>query len=444
MALPSGKARRSPALAASREALVRVGPGQTTLTVETGPDAMDMAREIVRDYPYVVQGAPVAPYSADSPGSHAQATGRSLWTSLFSGWLGLALGQAARAADANGQSLTGRFVRERRDPPSDDQWWQPWELLHEPAQGGFLALATGRSIVRGPSETAVTKSLPAGRPLRVEVVVGLPPTLLPSLPFVMQEVGWLTEQLPALSQGQCVMTKAPPLPTAVAMLDHLATSEADVLHVLCTGWQGRLVAPEIPDDQFVPTAATRDVRLYSPPPLIDESALTERLQDSGVAMVVLNGCSVERTAEAISRSGTTVLAHRGDVSDEHAFALAEAFYPRLVAGQPTDLAIADARRTLEQRFPGQAAWATSTLFTSWPPARFHPPRRTDGGSEPTAYPTQADATALEALSGGELVTRMLDRNRDRLLRTGDRAWDPSWMPVVDQLALCQPSPGATS
>ncbi|MGB8381520.1 MAG: hypothetical protein WCG47_09760 [Dermatophilaceae bacterium] len=78
-----------------------------------------------------------------------------------------------------------------------------------------------------------------------------------------------------------------------------------------------MLAPETPIERLVPTSMMRDVQpSFTFPWFVDETALTARLRESGVALVVLNGCSVERTAQTLSGTGASVLCHRGEVRDE--------------------------------------------------------------------------------------------------------------------------------
>jgi hypothetical protein len=144
---------------ASREARLDLGPHRITLSIDSGSDPSGVVDPI--DVAASSASVVVSNWAGDSSGSYAQAQGRALWSNVFSGKLGLTMGQAARVAEANDQCLTIRVMRE--DATSDGHWRQPWELLADPAKGGFLALAASRSIVRGVKTVGSAKPPSAGR-----------------------------------------------------------------------------------------------------------------------------------------------------------------------------------------------------------------------------------------------------------------------------------------
>jgi hypothetical protein len=100
------------------------------------------------------------------------------------------------------------------------------------------------------------------------------------------------------------------------------------------------------------------------------------------------------------------------------------FYRHVLDGLPADVALTEARRALDRRFPGERAWTSAVLFTGWPPLSVPRP------VEPSGAEYTADSASQPALDINELRELLHTRNRDRarqLLAGGE------WAPVKQQL-----------
>jgi hypothetical protein len=420
----AGGGRLAPAVT-SKEARLEVGPITITLRVEPSADGIESVRpvEVEARTPQIDQNR----WAGDAAASYAQAQGRILWAHVFSGTLGLALSHAAQSAEAAGQALTLRVVPDHDIPT--DRSWLPWELLVDPAQGNFVALTAGWSIVRGAAAAAPARPLPVGRPLRIAVASalyldGAPQDWRDAFEHAADEAAWLSG-MAADGTGRVEVTVEND-PDQARLLDLLATTDADVVHLIGTGVSGGMAVrdPDAADPfPYLDAVGTRSPGSTSH--LVASADLAAAVaQNPGVGLLVLNGCDFGPTAEEVNRvTGTTVLAHRGGVADVHAAWLTEAFYAPLIDGLPIDLAVAEARRRLELHFPGQAPWASTVLFTGWPPARCEPVEATtvDPGSVSFDVPPIAPPSAA---SGADLVRLMHETNIARLAALAHQEWAP--------------------
>ncbi len=410
------------------EARVYLAPTDRTLSIKAQPDlGLSWIKQTARMN--AIPSGAVDAYTADSPGLHAKATGAALWNTLLSGSLALALGQATRACDAAGRPVTLRLVPDA--DVTDDVWRQPWELLVDPKTNDFFALAAGRSIVRGAGTGPDPRPLPTDRPLLIDVIVTYP-AQLPPLSGAQHELAWMTDVLPGL--GPCVVRPVP-VTTDADVLHRLTTTDADVVHLICAGRDGWHVGPDF-------TAPTSSV-LERDALMAQTEQWIEVLEQSSIALVVLNGCAVDATARRLAESGLSVVGHRGQVLDEHAAFFTEAFYPQVVSRLPLDAVMTETRRGLERRFPGAMAWGSALFFTSWPPLRLGYATPSTGRSvDSTAAAEPFDPASLQGDAADELLKVMVERNKERLVAQG-AMWDLGWQPVDEQLKLLPPDPGGS-
>jgi hypothetical protein len=144
-----------------------------------------------------------------------------------------------------------------------------------------------------------------------------------------------------------------------------------------------------------------------------------------IGLVILNISHSEQLAEAIAhRANTAVVAHWQPVLGDHMTAFTRAFYTRLGEGLPADVAITEARRALDRRFPGERAWASTVLLTCWPPPAMTVSKSTEDVD--MAEPAQPDHSTSDRLA--ELLHRTnLERAR-QLLEVA------RWQPIEAQVA----------
>jgi hypothetical protein len=172
--------------------------------------------------------------------------------------------------------------------------------------------------------------------------------------------------------------------------DALAGAEVEIIHVIgrCAG--DSLVVSRAGSATRVTGAALRTAIAGNP----------------HVALLVLSASGSEQMAETVA-GGTevAVLGHRRHVADPHAAGLTSSFYPRFLDGLPADVALTEARRFLDRRFPGERAWTTAFLLTGWPP-----PVVPVVGRSTAADPGVPDDT----LTAAGLIELMHTTNRSRI------------------------------
>ena len=416
--------RRGNEMAPSREARVEIGDTRITLQIGAGPDDPGVDPIVIDVEAPVVGGN----RWADGAASYAQTQGRMLWGTVFTGALGLGLTQAARDADSVGQSLTVRVVPAAG--VGGAHFWQPWELLFDSSQGGFVALAANRSVIRGVPSDVPPRALPLDRPLRVAAVE----VAVPKYEFAGEELGSL-RLLDGTSGGPCVVTT-----TAIVdqqdVLAFMRSADADVIHVIGSGLGPDGLAARDPRSAMpLPVdgvEGARDLgRAPTPHRLSVEAFAAAVVENPAVSVVVLNGCHMGDLGYEINRrGGAAVIGHRKVVSDRHAVSFAKAFYNTLIDGRPLDLAIADTRRAMELEYPGEVSWGESFLFCGWPPPRFEGP----GNEEvPTIGAPPPPGGAVDPSIGEDLVRYMHETNLARLTTLPHDAWAP----IAEQIKIAR-------
>jgi hypothetical protein len=374
--------------------LLTVGPQHVALDTADVTDAFEVPFDAAQF------GPDRTPEGRPNP---LEAQGQALWSAAFAGTLGSALDRASARANANGASITLRVV-----PAPDLKGplrWLPWELLFDPARRDFLALKSGWSLVRGadPYQRA--------RPMRTDHLDAL------IIEFIRPDGGRYPS---AESEINTIRTVIEPVGTvrservedAQQAVGLLAAHPADIVHVIGRGKGDGLVV-----------AATESEGLSD---VVSGQRLAEAIAgNERIALTVLSASNAERVAESITRvADVAVLAHRQLARDEHAAGLTRAFYPNLLDGLYADVALTEARRFLDRRFPGERAWASAVLVTAWPPP--HVPlesRRPGPGNEPLA------TTGSVA---DQLSERLHSRNRERARQLLEVA---RWDLVERQLAM---------
>ena len=417
----------------SREARLDVSPDNIELRIQDDPEAVSAKLS-------VDPSLKTEQWAGDGAASFAQARGARLWTSVLSGAAGLALQEAAATAASYGEAVTLRVV------PSPgltaDMRELPWELLFDPSQGTFLALARGWSVARGTAGSPAPRAMPHGGPLRLTIVSllyldGSPPHWQAAFVGAAREreaLHALTSSHPA--EVTVLDEEDPDLPRLLALL---AEVETDVVHIIGTGAGGGLLVrnPEATTDLWeetdwsssataTPTTNTAYGELNVDGLVAQHVVTSERLAGAlktnpHVSVVVLNGCFTADLAEVIAdQTGIAAIGHRGYVQDPHASAFTEELFPALADGSTIDLAVARARRGIEQRFPGEAAWCSATLFTGWPPPGIESPSAVIDNPSSRAFTSFGDSPPRAE----DLLVELHRKNRERLETLSDQDWFP--------------------
>jgi hypothetical protein len=375
----------TPSRATSAQVILTVGPGRLSLT----PPGDSHSFQVPFD-----AGAFDPLRSTVEPRSNAvEVQGQALWSVAFAGALGPLLDGAAMQADDVGVTL--RVV-----PAADLQphlHWIAWETLFDSSRRDFLALKSGWSVVRGPDPFQQFRRLRDG-PLDVLVL-----DLTAAGEVRTAEASTIEAQV-----GERGTVRLEVRPGAERLTTLLAAHPARIVHMITSG-QGEGLVLHAGDGGT---------------DFVDGRAIAQALQDNPqVGLVVLSGGSTALVAETVARTAeVTVLAHRTDVRRRHAALLTEVFYRELFDGIPADVAVTEARRALDRRFPGERAWASAVLLTGWPP-----PALSTGG-------TDSGRPGLDAPTAESLIHLLHTTNLARVQELLDIV---DWQPLHQQLHQAQ-------
>jgi hypothetical protein len=236
----------------------------------------------------------------------------------------------------------------------------PWELLYDDDSGGFLALDARTPVVRYLDMRRARRSLPRARPWRVLMVA--------PEPYGVERLDVARERTNLLETWGEDGRVEPVLPDRFTFDDVRAVLRREPIHAIHfvghgdfddrTGW-GSLIF-EGPMGRPVPIGGPilgGLVRGLAPPP----------------ALAVLNGCSTARTddlegawafsgaAAALVKAGIpAAVAMQQPMADLEAIQCSKILYRVLQDGQSVDAAMAEARLSLQQGFPGPT-WAIPAL-----------------------------------------------------------------------------------
>lgn len=347
----------TPSRATSAQVILTVGPGRLSFTPPGDSHSFQVPFDAGAFDPLRVTSEPRS--------NAVELQGQALWSAAFAGALGPLLDGAATQADD--VAVTLRVV-----PAADLQphlHWIAWETLFDSGRRDFLALKSGWSVVRGPDPFQQFRRLPDG-PLDVLVLDLAAPGRSRD-----REAGTIVTEV-----GERGTVRLEVRPGAERLTTLLAEHPAPIVHLITSGRGEGLILPGNHEDAY------REE-------FVDGRAIAQALQDNAhVGLVVLSGGSTALVAEVVARTAeVTVLAHRTEVRDRDAALLTEVFYRELFDGIPADVALTEARRALDRRYPGERAWTSAVLLTGWPP-----PALSTGGAD--AWRPGADAPTAESLT----------------------------------------------
>ncbi|PKO20509.1 MAG: hypothetical protein CVU38_19750 [Chloroflexi bacterium HGW-Chloroflexi-1] len=280
----------------------------------------------------------------------------------------------------------------------------PWEYLYDRERDRFLALSGRTPVVRYLDLPGRVGPLAVQPPLHMLVVIAQPR----DYPPVEGEAEWMglqTELASLVGRGLLVLERLK-TPTVAALQRRLQEGGWHILHFVGHGGYdphagGLLVLEDgagrgdvIPADRLAP--------------LLHDERDTLRL-------AVLNACSggmtapddaFSGTAQALVRGGIpAVLAAQARLEGAVAQTFAREFYAALAAGQPVDMALAEARKAIYAR-GGSMAWGALALYLRAADARlfdFGAGSATGNEEENMSKPDQAD-TGGGAFVGGNVDT----------------------------------------
>ncbi len=285
----------------------------------------------------------------------ARVLGTALFEQLLAGEL-LASFRESRKALPVGQYLRVRL----RLPASLVSL--PWELLFDPRDEQFLALAPDLVLVRYPELPAPVTPLHLDGPLRV-VFVAASPRDLPPLD-IDQELNRILAALKGPTARNQIVLDVVRGPDTLGQLRTRLREPAHVVHFLGHG--------------EIDTTNGEGILLFEDPDGAAEAINAELLrvqlqrQRGLTQLVVLNAClgALPAGNDPFSSVGTAllrasvpaVIAMQFAIPDDVAIDLARVFYGELAAGTPVDLAVNETRMQLYGRNPFALDWVIPVLF----------------------------------------------------------------------------------
>lgn len=291
--------------------------------------------------------------------------GDRLFRQLFHGQVGQLFDRSLGGIGDEHKGLRLKIKIDPGDPNVAPLQSLPWELLYRSETAEFLSLSRRSPVVRYLDVPQPVRKIPLPKPLRVLAVTASPSDLDPlKLDREIERIQ--TTGRAAKHVAVDVLENA--------TIDKLrARLLADTVHVLHFMGHG----------DHDPT--TREGVLFfesedgmSSP--ITGQALAIKLADvRSLALVFLNAChtaglgpgaddasaatAFSDVAGALVRGGLpAVVAMRQAISDPAAIAFSSAFYRRLAAGDPVDLALTEGRQAIHSDAPGGFEWSIPILF----------------------------------------------------------------------------------
>jgi hypothetical protein len=296
------------------------------------------------------------------PGAAApQAIGDLLYRALFSGVPGELWQRARGMAEARDQGLRLELTMTLDDPSLAKLARLPWELLYEQSARRFLFRGNRRLLLtRSPEAFQPVSPLPVVLPLRVLIALAAPAGFVeldgPGEWQLVREA-WAGRADVAVT---CLRQT-----TLKALREKLLEIDPHIVHVV--GHGARL--PASGEGAIVLEDETGGAHLVS------GQTLADHLLDHHVQLAVLNACGTARlstdlnasllsgVATALIAGGVpAVIAMQRSISDQAAVRLSGVLYRRLAAGDPVDVAVAEARLALSTTGIDHFEWATPVLY----------------------------------------------------------------------------------
>jgi len=312
-----------------------------------------------------VGGAPAREASAVD-GWSAKDLGSALFDAVFSDPIGPLLYTRLGALGGDeSRRLRIKLMLDLADPVQRELHGLPWELLYREHTGDFLGSLRRTPVVRYLELPRPVPPVQCPETLRVLVVAPRP------VGAAGLDLERECRNLVALAGSVSGLDVETVEPASLGELRRaLLEREVHVVHFMGHGRfeaePGRgLLLLERPDGGAEAVAA--------------DSFATVLKGFPSVRLVVLNACETGRAgdggvghpfmgvAPALMQGGlAAVLAMQLPISDSGAIALSEAFYRRIVAGDPVDVAANEARHAMFAREPESVEWAVPVLFLRVP------------------------------------------------------------------------------
>ena len=252
----------------------------------------------------------------------------------------------------------GLRLRLRIHPRTPALHQVPWELLHRPSIGDFLALSRFTPVVRSLDVPRAAVLPPFVPPLKILFVLSQDRLL--RLEAELAKLKKVLEKNPGIETGELVDPEDPQ-----ALRAELLGGSFHVLHYMGHG-------------SFDPESGEGSLSWGGPDckSELRGAHLATTLKDAGaLRLVVLNACDTAKTpaaagsnpfagvATALLQAGIpAVAAMQSPIGDTAAIAFSGSFYGRLALGRPVEEAIAEGRHALFSLRPHEMDWAIPVLF----------------------------------------------------------------------------------
>jgi tetratricopeptide (TPR) repeat protein len=345
----------------------------------------------------------VAPLAEGRPSRHLapREVGQRLFSALFSGEVReLLMASLLQAGQRSPGGLRIRLKIDPRDDPTGLLQRLPWELLCRPETNSFLALNRLTPVLRSlEAPPPAPAAAPLAGSLRIVAVGSAPKDRAPLL--VRREIRDLLLAWRDQPRAEVIPVEAA---DPEALREALLAAPTHVLHF----------AGHAELDQ----ESGEGVLLFESPGgsarrVTGSELATELTGLPSLRLVVLNACDTGRPGASASL-GTfagvaaalilaripAVLAMQSPISDAAARAFSNKLYRRLGAGDPVDVATAEARLAIWRRRRRSFEWATPVLFLSGSDGRlFEPPGALRGWNHLGLATLAAGGAGLAALVG---------------------------------------------
>ncbi|MFL5803318.1 MAG: SUMF1/EgtB/PvdO family nonheme iron enzyme, partial [Roseiflexaceae bacterium] len=295
----------------------------------------------------------------------------------------------------------------------------PWELLYDPLDDQFLALARDLVLVRYPPSPIGTMPTLAANPLRVLVILASPEGSDYSRINLDRELRRIRNALKNPLDRKQVVLDVIRGPDTLGQLRMQLRNPAQIVHILCHGdldersGEGVLIFEDA--DGAADLANAELLRQYF------------QRQRGHLRLVLLNACLGALPADddpfssvgaALLRSGVpAVIAMQFELPEDAAVELTQVFYAEAAAGAPIGMALTEARLQLYGRYPSRLDWAIPVLFLrtdmpiidEWSGQNEPPVEVWSEEQELRTWAEQADHLSKSSLPDGEAIDALLTR-----------------------------------
>jgi hypothetical protein len=315
------------------------------------------------------------------PGVHRE-IGEELFEALFSGEVLRLYERCLDRIESQPElGLRIKLMIDPREPQIAPLQVLPWELMRQPGTPEFLSLSRRRLFVRYLAVPRPIEIVRRPQVLRV-LCVAASPADLPSLALDCE----LKNVRDAIGGAEGIEVVQLETPTLEGVRRALLEQECHVLHFM---GHGDFAAAEGGFLWFERSDGSGD-------PIRGEDLANKLADIPSLRLVVLNACDSGGTDEAGLFTGVAtslvlgglpaVVAMRAPISDEAAIVFSQTFYRRLLAGDPVDLAVAEARQAMHSIDPGHFEWATPVVLMRIPDGHLYCSEPTDTWIDPSSRP----------------------------------------------------------